>query len=518
MARRAQPVGSAPGWIAAGIVVAIMAGALVAVASRADIASGFGPGDWAAIRFTVLQAALSAVFSVALAVPVGRALARRRFVGRRALITLLGAPFILPVIVAVLGLIGIFGRNGWLNQLLGLAGLPPLQVYGLHGVVLAHVFFNLPLATRLILQGWQQVPAERFRLAAQLSMGPGAIWRLIERPMLVQVLPGAAAIVFAICLTSFAVALTLGGGPRATTIELAIYQAFRFDFDLSRAALLALVQIVLTLGAAALAFGAVRGMGFGAGLDRPVQRWDAAGAGLRVQDAGAILLAAAFLILPLLTIVADGVPGLAELPGSVWRAALVSIAVALGSMCVMLALAVPLSIAASQGRGSLLELAGLLGMAVSPLVIGTGLFLILNPVANPAALAFPVTALVNALMAVPFALRVLVPAVRDVIGDHGRLGLSLGMAGWPFLRHVLIPRMRPALGFSAGLAAALSMGDLGVVALFADPQHATLPLQIYRLMGSFRTEAAASGALILLVLSVGVFWLFDRGGGRDAGA
>ena len=184
----------------------------------------------------------------------------------------------------------------------------------------------------------------------------------------------------------------------------------------------------------------------------------------------------------------------------------------------MLALSLPLSIAAAQGRGSLLELAGLLGMAVSPLVIGTGLFLILNPVADPAALAFPVTALVNALMAVPFALRVLVPAVRDVVGDHGRLGLSLGMAGWPFLRHVLIPRMRPALGFSAGLAAALSMGDLGVVALFADPQHATLPLQIYRLMGSFRTEAAASGALILLVLSVGIFWLFDRGGGRDAGA
>ena len=43
-------------------------------------------------------------------------------------------------------------------------------------------------------------------------------------------------VIFVICLTSFAVALTLGGGPRATTIELAIYQAFRFEFDLARAA------------------------------------------------------------------------------------------------------------------------------------------------------------------------------------------------------------------------------------------------------------------------------------------
>ena len=49
-------------------------------------------------------------------------------------------------------------------------------------------------------------------------------------------------LVFLLCMTSFAVALTLGGGPRATTLELAIYQAVRFDFDLGRAAWLALIQ------------------------------------------------------------------------------------------------------------------------------------------------------------------------------------------------------------------------------------------------------------------------------------
>jgi thiamine transport system permease protein len=43
--------------------------------------------------------------------------------------------------------------------------------------------------------------------------------------MLRAVLPGAVLLVFLLCMTSFAVALTLGGGPRATTVELAIYQA-----------------------------------------------------------------------------------------------------------------------------------------------------------------------------------------------------------------------------------------------------------------------------------------------------
>ena len=512
MAGRAEPVSRWPGFGAAVLIAALIAVALTAVALRAEAGAGLGPADWAAIRFTVLQAALSAIISVILAVPVARALARRQFIGRRVLITLLGAPFILPVIVAVLGLLAVFGRGGWISGALGYFGFEPLQIYGLHGVVLAHVFFNLPLATRLILQGWQAIPAERFRLAAQLGAGPGAMWRLLERPMLARAVPGALAIVFAICLTSFAVALTLGGGPRATTIELAVYQAFRFDFDLGRAALLAVVQIVLTLGAAGLALGLSRGDGFGAGLDRATQRWDAARTGLRIQDSVAIGLATAFLLLPITAIALNGLQGLFQLPVQVFSAALVSVLVALGSTAIMLCLALPMAAAVAVGRGRSIELAGLMGLAVSPLVIGTGLFVIINPLADPYALAFPVTAVVNALMALPFALRILAPAGRDTVDQYGRLGLQLDMGGWPFLRHVFLPRLRPQIGFAAGLCAALSMGDLGVIALFADAQHATLPLQIYRLMGAYRMEAASGAALLLLILSVLAFWIPDRGG------
>jgi len=74
------------------------------------------------------------------------------------------------------------------------------------------------------------------------------------------------------------------------------------------------------------------------------------------------------------------------------------------------------------------------------------------------------------------------------------------------------------LGFSAGLTAALSMGDLGVIALFADPDRATLPLQVYRLMGAYRMDQAGAAALLLLILSLGLFWAFDRGGRVNAAA
>ncbi len=509
MARSAVAIGRAgPGSAAAALVAAFMVLPLAAILWRAGGAQMPGPADWAALRFTLLQATLSALFSVALAVPVARALARRRFALRGAYIALMGAPFILPVIVAVMGLIAVFGRSGALNVVLGWVGLPPVSVYGLHGVVLAHVFFNLPLAVRLILHGWQAIPAERFRLAAQLGAGPADIRRLLERPMLARVLPGAAAVIFAICLTSFAVALTLGGGPRSTTVELAIYQAFRFEFDLGRAVILSIIQFAIVAAAGLAALKLARGEGFGTGLDRPVARWDATGGGLRLLDALWLGLAALFLLGPLAAVALRGVSGLALMPGSVRDAALVSLAIALGAT----GLTVALTLAMALSRRGWVEVVGLSPLAASPLVLGTGLFLLINPVARPADWALVVTMAVNVVMALPFTLRVLAPAVTAAERDYGRLADSLGMTGAARLRWMILPRVRRPLGFAAGLTAALSMGDLGVIALFADPDRATLPLSIWRLMGAYQMEAAAGASLLLLILSFGLFALFDAAG------
>ncbi|MFT6090801.1 thiamine/thiamine pyrophosphate ABC transporter permease ThiP [Sulfitobacter sp.] len=518
MAFRAFAISKKTGISAATLVVLLILAALWAVLSRAEYGSGLGPAEWSAIHFTVVQAALSAAISTVLAVPVARALARRRFTGRGLLVTLLGAPFILPVIIAVLGLLTVFGRAGWLNMALASLNLPTISIYGLHGVVLAHVFFNLPLATRLLLQAWQTLPAERFRLAAQLDLTPRAVFQSIEWPMLRQILPGTAALIFVMCLTSFAVALTLGGGPRATTIELAIYQAFRFDFDLSRAALLSLVQLVLAGSAAFLALWIIPSVSMGGGQDRTRQRWDARGGVQRLMDGIAITIGALFLLLPFGAIITQGLAGLLVTPASVWQSAVTSVGVALCSVAVLLMLALPMAgWIATAKRGSV-EAIGLFGIAASPLMIGTGWFILIHPIADPVAFALPVTALVNALMALPFVLRILVPPLRDTVQVYGRLSQALSLQGWPFWRWVVFPRLRPQIGFAMGLTGALSMGDLGVIALFADQDHTTLPLQMYRLMGSYQMEAAAGAALILLALSLGIFWIFDKAGRGHAQA
>lgn len=528
MAERAQPVrasGTTP-WPAAlawalGIFILLP---LLAVAWQAG-GVALRPADLAALKFTLIQAALSALISVALAVPVARALARRQFRGRLALIALMGAPFILPSLVAVLGLLAVFGRSGWLSQAVQALGFGPISVYGLTGVVLVHVFLNLPLATRMILQGWQAIPAERFRLAESLGFGPRAMWRHLEWPLLKAVLPGAVMVIFIICLTSFAVVLMLGGGPKATTIELAIYQALRFDFDLGRAAGLAALQFLLCGVVALIGRKVMQPLAFGAGSGQSgwgVSLWTRAPKGWRLwADAAAITLAAGFLLLPLGAVVWRGLAGIADLPAMVWAAAGRSVAVALVSSLVTMLAALTLADAVARAghrsrKAMVYDLVALLPLASSGLVLGTGLFLLVQPWVNPASLALPVTVAVNAALSLPFAYRLLLPDAQAVQADYGRLAESLGLRGFGRLRHLLLPRLARPLGFGAGLSAALSMGDLGVIALFATESGATLPLVVQRLMGAYKMETASAAALLLITLSFGLFFAFDQWGRRHA--
>ena len=518
MGARAEPVNhrlAKLSGIAALIIVATLVLAPVgALLSRAEL-SGWAVSSWPAIRFTFLQAGLSALISVALAIPLAKALARRAFWGRGLMVSLLGAPFLLPSIVAVLGLLAIWGRSGFASDLLANFGLGPLDIYGLKGVLLAHVFFNLPLATRMLLQGWQAVPAEHFRLAAQLDLAPRARFVLFDMPVLRGAAPSALLVIFMLCMSSFAVALALGGGPKSSTIELAIYQALRFEFDLASAAQLAVIQLFVGLTAAVLAFHFGKAARFGGSLGAPFQNWDARRWPL-IFDTLILLIAACFVGLPMAAITLKGLLGLAQgLPTGLWAAWAVSFGIALTSTAVALGLALALAhYIESSPHGKSIELFSLLLLATSPFVIGTGLFILINPIASPFTLALPITALVNAALALPLMLRIIRPALSRVRRDYGKLAEGLGLVGWARFRLVTFPLFKPELGFATGLAAALSFGDLGVITLFAPPDVQTLPLLMYRQMGSYQMESAATTALLLVASSFALFYLFDKGGRR----
>ncbi len=479
------------------------------------------------VLFTMWQAGISTLLAVGFAIPLARALARQdRFFGRTLLLRLFALPPVLPALVAVLGIVALYGANGWLARALAASGLAVrTPLYGLAGILLAHVFFNLPLATRLLLLAWQAIPGESWRLAAQLGLDSRAIFRLLEGPLLRRHAPGLLGLVFLLCVQSFATVLALGGGPAATTLEVAIYQALRFDFAPERAAVLALVQLALCLGLVLSLHSLAAPMAPGATLARAIARPDRARPLVRALDAATILFSTLFVLAPLVAVVLSGLgpalPALLTEP-ALWRAAALSLEIAVAAGVLATALAAGLLAGARRlragGRRQLLGqrlagpllAAGLVPFAVPPLVLGAGWFVLLHRAFDPLLLALPLAVAVNALMALPYLLRALEAAQGDLDERYGRLCAALDLAGWRRLRLIDWPLLRRPFGTGFGFALALSLGDLGVIALFGSRDSTTLPLLLYQSLGAYRMDEAQALALLLALLSAGLLALVEQ--------
>ena len=503
------------------MAVVIGAAVLALLLTAAAFSTGSEPVFTAYIakvtRFTLLQAVLSTLLSVAVAIPLARAIARRQsFFGRRLLLRLLAVPIGLPPIVAALGLLEIWGRQGVINSALtGLGMAEPISIYGLAGILIAHVFFNMPLATRLLLAQLDRVPAEHWRNAGQLGLGPWMVFRLIEWPFMRSHLAAVGGLVFMLCVTSFTLVLLLGGGPAATTIEVAIYQALRFDFDPQRAVILALIQILLTaflLSLLVLIGGAPEE---DATLGQPPRQFPGRGWTARLCDYGLIIGCALFLVTPMLSIVLSGLSAnFARLLREpvVWQAITTSLSIAAIAAILSVAMATILV----RARYAALPLvddnplarlfraaasaASSLVLLVPPIVLGAGWFVLLRNRVDPFAAAPAIVVSINAMMALPFVVRVLEPAHTTHMARTARLSASLGIAGVHRLRIVDWPGMRRAFFLATAFAMALSLGDLGAIALFGSQDVITLPYLLLQRMGSYRTNDAAGLALMLATI------------------
>lgn len=463
--------------------------------------------------FTLLQAGLSTLLSVAFAIPVALALARVDFRGRRLLLRLFALPLALPAIVVILGIVAVYGRTGWVSTLTG----SPINIYGLSGILLAHVFFNLPLATRLLLQQVESIPPESWRLAAQLDFTQQARFRLIEWPQLRASLPGVASLIFLLCAASFAVVLTLGGGPSATTLEVGIYQALRFDYDPARATILSLAQLILCGLFVLLAGHYAQAAQNWPALKGISERYETHSTRNVLVLAITIGVATLFVGAPIAAIITSGIVADFVWP-AVIRAILTSLAVALPAAALSLVLAWPLARASAKAVNptarSLLNLSALLTLIVPPAVMATGWFITASRAGLALSAAPYLVIAMNALMALPFALGTLAPAMQQSMAQHDRLCASLGIKGLRRLTLIDLPVLRRPLGLAAAMAFMLSLGDLTAITLFGSQNLMTLPALIYAQMGSYRIDAAAGTALVLALFTMAIITLLDKWSGR----
>ncbi|MCW8349011.1 thiamine/thiamine pyrophosphate ABC transporter permease [Vibrio sp. ZSDZ65] len=472
-------------------------------------------------KFSLYQATLSTGLSVGLALPVAHALSRRRFFGRSFLLKVFGTTLVLPVLVGVFGILSVYGNQGVLAQFLALFNIElPFSIYGLNGILIAHVFFNLPFATRLLLMTIESVPSEQRRLAKHLGMGSWNCFKFVEWPRLKQHLPHVVGLVFMLCFTSFATVMALGGGPKATTIELAIYQAIKFDFDLQVGAVLAMWQMAIC-SVLVLLVGRFSKVLEGASTfchAAPIQSSDTWNK--RLWDAFWIIASLLLVIPPLLMVVLSGLNHKAYtvLTDAIfWQSLFSSLQVAMFSAVIALIVGVLIVSSTRMLRlkersrlADKMELVGTVILVTPALVLSTATFLMLRGMTDVFSLAVVIVVMVNALMALPFVIKTLSQPMLQLATQYHLLWQSLGILGIARFFSMEWRALRAPLLHAFSMSFILSLGDLTVIALFGSQDFKTLPLYLYQLLGSYQMQAAAVVSLVLFTISIGMFALTDR--------
>lgn len=507
------------GWLSVGTISIIYLAAISGLLIKID------PGEinlslnqnylFKIIRFSILQAVLSTLLSVGLAIPVARALHRQQFTGKPLILMMCGLSLVLPVIVAILGIVSVHGNKGWISQLLDLANIEANYLYGLTGILIAHVFFNLPLASRIFLLALNTIPSSSWRLASHLGMNSRQIFRFLEWPLLKTQLPQLAGLIFLLCFTSFAIVLVFGGGLKYSTIEVAIYQSIRFDFDIPRAVLLSFVQITIC---AAVFFMLIRHSSEFSMQNLSVLaviRDDGRNLKNKIIDVFVLLVFLLWIILPIIAIASGALnisawsvvnsKGFAQaLKGSL----LVSVtSAAAASILVTTLCYFYKSMDQKKSAASLLDLLVQLILIFPPFVLATGLFIILK--GNMRFTGPLIVVIINILAILPFMMRILLPAVLFT-RRYDPLSRSLGIFNLNRFFHIDWPVIKKSLALAVGVGLALSIGDFSVIALFGSQDFQTLPLYLYRLMGAYRIEQAGIIAVIICILSLLAFYLSQR--------
>ena len=195
------------------------------------------------LLWSLLQAGITCLLALALGLPLAWVLARWTFPGRGAVLRLLMLPFVVPTLVAALGVLALWGPRGLLGAPLMAHGVdlsetPWLLLYG-------NLFFNLCLVVRAGVDALEQTSALQVGAARTLGATPWRVFWRIEWPAIRPWLMSSLCLVFLYCFSGFGLALVLGG-QRYATGEVQIYRLVAHELALADASVLALWMLCLT--------------------------------------------------------------------------------------------------------------------------------------------------------------------------------------------------------------------------------------------------------------------------------
>ncbi|HXF98950.1 MAG TPA: iron ABC transporter permease [Gaiellaceae bacterium] len=464
--------------------------------------------------FTVWQALASTALTLALALPASYALGRFDFPGRALARALVVVPFVLPTVVVALAFLAVLPERlerGWLP------------------VLLAHAFFNVAVVVRIVGTFWASLDRRVSEAAATLGAGPARRFREVTLPLLASALAAAAVVVFLFCFTSFGIVLILGG-PGYATLEAEIYnQAVRL-YDLRTAALLALVQLAFV---AAVVWVAMRleartaGTG-GQRAERDVLRRPRT-LGERATVAAALGGLALFLGAPVAALVRRSLElgggwsleayralarPTAALLAAPWEAVANSLLYAAGATAIALLVGGLAAFAVASPRGSpLLDGLLMLPLGASAAMLGFGFVIAFDTPPLDFRAEPWIVPVAQALVAIPFVVRVVAPTLRAIDPRQREAAAVLGAPPGRVRREIDLAIASRALAVAAGFAFAISLGEFGATVFLARPDAPTLPVAIFRFLGRpgelNAAQASALAVILMAVTALSVF-LVDR--------
>ena len=491
--------------------------------------------------FTFFQAAASTFFAVAAGLPGGIILGRYSFRGKRIIHAFTAIPFVLPSIVVVLGFVLVYGNSGAVNKLLVQTfdlGKPPLKIlYTKWAIILAHGFYNFPLTIRYVSSYVSGMAGDQEEAAALLGAGKIRQFFSVTLPRIIPSVLSAASIIFIFCFLSFALILVLGGGPKTTTLEVEVFRHARIDIDFAGAAVLGSASTFFTLIVTWLytrlqRITALQEHGGASGETRRIRR-TAGSIALRAY----LALIAVFALAPLCAIFINSlVIRTGYTDGSVfgftaWRkmftgantilslksaANSIITATAASGIAAVLGLALSYNIRHSRIiKTELVETLLMMPMGISSILLTLGYLSFKSMFHMDRRWNMLLIILAHSVIAYPFVLRGIVTAYRKLPDSVFEAASLLGAGPLSRFVSVELPLLKKALTASAVFAFAVSMGEINATLMLSEGRFVTIPLAVYRLIGSYNYAGASVLGVVLIITGVAAFYTMDTIGETD---
>ncbi|MFW5921980.1 MAG: ABC transporter permease [Halodesulfurarchaeum sp.] len=503
--------------------------------------AGFPAVEFGLIGFTVYQALLSTVASLALGLPGAYLLSQYEFPGRETIRSLTMLPFVLPSIMVAIGFVAMFGDQGVLNDVLGIVGLGPVSpMYTLQLIVVAHAFYNAPLITRIVSAAWEGLDRSMLETARGLGAGPIRSFYDVALPQLFPAILTGALLTFLFTFMSFPIVLALGGLQLAT-VEVWLYAHVQ-QLELAQAAGLAVVETVITLSLTYAYLRYESGQGGFSGLGRGPDREPLFGSLRDPRRIGLFAYGLVVLVVflgPILSMVIESLTGpdgvtlqhyafllerqLAGTPFQVKPLPAILNSLAFGAATLLIALPMGVTVAVLEGKrfvGSrVLDAVLMAPLAVSGIVLGLGLLqglvfgteifgyrvTVTGPVAIVAA---------HAVAAYPFVARTVAPLLGRIDRQLVESARVLGASRQRVRLDVEVPLIVPGIVAGAALAFAISVGEFDSTVILAEGSASyTMPVAVERYLGSRTLGPATAMGTLLLAVTAGSFVVIDRVGG-----